>query len=354
MKKKKNRALRFAGAVRRNSGCAALLVQAAFTTILVLGLLASAIGAIYLQNRQEIINFHYALSVAKFAWQMDRFYDSLPDVPLTVINPDGTEDFLWPEWGVMVNNEDLFLVVQGMLPYFPYELGIGPIIPRMVAFQPFATGDEHFHIGGQASCTYRMFIVNYAYINKFSPRFQRDSLLPTIVHELGHVQGICSQGGPGAGRMEGFNQVATWEVLASACRHGNTFACKPLAGELRNAAMDYVRAYAWHTGHDDIYRDFALGMVYNSANERSRITNAWEYWDEEDNQKLLRYVIINYGQQPWIFMTEALSNEAYDYKTRQTPFYPTEDGTIKCDDLRWFKTHLSDVRAMAIAKAAKE
>jgi len=324
------------------------LVTAAIVIGLALGIVTTAAGW-YSQNQAAIANTVFALRAAHFAWGMDRLYDSLPEQPIQMGEAVETTEYLSTWWGMKTNDPMFGPLITTVLPYFSYEgIACQSRVPRMVVWVPFAQGAEHFHIGGRASCSDAVFLINYEYLNTLSPRFQRDSFLQIFVHEMGHVQGVCCSGymacSPGA--METDNQIATLEVLAAMCNRGHSYACKPLIGELRNEAMDYVRGSCYGNGTMPLYDWFAQNIIYNKADERSRVAKSQRYWSStEARTHELRYIITAYGMRPFWKMSQTLARE--DLTTDWSPYYPNRSGTIVLDDLHYLLTHLGQMKKIA-------
>jgi len=332
------------------------LGMVATVLLLVLAIIVGlTLGAyVFYQHNQEAVTYSVAaVRAGYFAWRMDRLYDRLPDVPIELSREGAPSDRVFLYWGQSTNSQILTEVSMEVLPYFDYE-GIveRPIIPRQIYFIPFAKGADAFHIGGRASCQYAAYILNWNYANRFSPRFQRDSLLPNLVHELGHVQGMCSDrelGGEMVGYMESSNQVATWEVLCSMSLHGNRYAIKPTIGELRNAAMDYLRGCTYGNGTEGLYKWFALNVIYSSQEERLRILNSWQYWEgTEHNRRLLHYIVVAYGMKPYSMAMTALADP--DLMSEQSMFFPNRQRKIKVDDLDLFLRSLGEIEKIARGK----
>lgn len=240
------------------------------------------------------------LDAARWAYVLDRIYDDLPDKPLRVggrelpITGDAVQ-----LWGIYTNSKDLELVVEAVLPYFWYEFRFAPIRPAAVGFVPWDRLAA-FHVLGRASCIQAVTLYNYEFVNPYSPRYQSNDLLPTIVHELGHVQGICgvfwmSQSDTAA--MESANEVATWEVLAAMSLRGNDYAVKPTVGALRDGAMSYLRAVAREDGWEWLYDLYADHVIFTSPVERARRDKSKRFWASYD-PATLDYIIRAYGRGP--------------------------------------------------------
>jgi len=275
---------------------------------------------------------------------MDRLYDRLPDQPMEIVDGGMIIDKPMIQWGVVTNSRQLEQIVEVVVPYFTYEFGMKSVYPRVAAFIPFE-GMAAFHVLGRASCVDSVWIANYGYVNPYAHLYRRDNLLPTIVHEQGHVNGIC---GGNSAIMEGANQIATWEILAAMSNHGNKYAIKPLVGELRDAALDYTRATIHQAGADPLYQAFVLSAIYTTPEERSRVNKSWRFW--ADNQETLDYIIEAYGMKPWVYLQFALADP--DHRTAKDFYsYPCPAGTIRVDDLAWFLSHLDEVEQIAKQKA---
>jgi len=327
------------------------LLVAAIGVIAFIGYKASMIAVQRFHTYEPAINQTvYALRAAHFAYGMDRLYDSLPEQPIQMGEAVETTEYLSTWWGMKTNDPMFGPLITTVLPYFSYEgIACQSRVPRMVVWVPFAQGSEHFHIGGRASCTQAMFLINYEYLNTLSPRFQRDSFLQIFVHEMGHVQGVCCddpRSGCSPGAMETDNQVATLEILAAMCNRGHSYACKPLIGELRNEAMDYVRGSCYGNGTMPLYDWFAQNIIYNKADERSRVAKSLRYWSgTEARANELRYIITAYGMRPFWKMSQTLASD--DLTTDQSPYYPNKSGTIKLDDLHYLLNHIPQMLKIA-------
>lgn len=315
-----------------------MLIGCIVLTVLVGGLVAV---------RMRIPDAIYALRVAKFAWEMDRLYDRLPDQPMDITDGDMVIDRVYVQWGVVTNSRRLEQVIESVAPYYHREAAINPVRPRMGAFIPFA-GSTSFELLGAASCAEDVFILNYQYINPFAHLFRRDDLLAVITHEIGHVQGVCYATGVNPSDVEAATQILTWEILAAMSADGNKYAIKPFVGELRDAALSWVRAVLRQQGHDDWYRWFVLRFIYTTAEEQSRAQRGWRYWDRIGDR--LDDIIISYGMRPWYYMHNALG--AQDLRTDRSWFkYPNASGTIRLDDLAWVLSHLHKIEQIAEEKS---
>lgn len=300
-------------------------------------------GAYFLWEARVWGSTLYALD---FATRMDRLYDALPDKPIPIRDGGYITEEVFPQWEVLTNSRDLELVAEDVLPYFGYEFGWYTIRPYGIAFVPFQ-GPAAFHVLGRASCEYSIAIFNFRYANPLSTLYQHDSLLPTIVHELGHVQGVCTWLPWQVAEMEAANQVATWEVLAAMANHGNAYAVKPLAAELRDAALSYARSVMRERKVEGLYDWYVRTFLLTTLEEQSKRDKARRFWEQDP--ETLDYILKAYGRKPWEMLTAGLAHPRHEvasihYPNWQLLLAPRWEGnyevTIRVDDLDYFLRHL--------------
>lgn len=151
--------------------------------------------------------------------------------------------------------EEARTLAQEIIPYFLYE-GIRAnekivdygsfrmtapqheVIPESIEAEYFG-GERVFHVLGKAWCVDEKeakIWLNSRYYNPYSSLFNRQAQITTLVHELGHVQGICKMNP----LTEPATEVATTEVLAAMTRHGNKYAPLPFLRQVQAMAFDYL------------------------------------------------------------------------------------------------------------------
>lgn len=312
----------------------------ALLPLLVVSLLAGVV--VHRQNINDtFFNIRTLIGAATFAYKMDKAYDRLPSIPLKPNNgnyPIVSEDYggLFSCWGMMTNSETLCKFTLEALPYFYYE-GLhgedGAVIPSLMALVP-GLGVTHFHVGGRASCVGAMMTLNYRYMNYTSPWNDADSLLAILIHELGHIQGVCGQP---ADLMEASNQVLTVEVLAGMANHNNHYAVKPLVKELRDFGLDYIHVQTYGTHWEGVYQALTNKYIFTTFGEQSRRAKSGRYWAEYPDE--LKYILTAYGAMPYRLIGA----------TRQRPDQRTDElqlvywgQTLVLDDLVYFLEHLDE------------
>jgi len=278
-------------------------------------------------------------TAAEMAATMDKAYDKLPLIPLI---PDGevkdlnTEDYggSFQCWGIKTNSELLCKFTLEVLPYYYYEGLHGEndaVWPASIAFIP-GDGQYHFHILGRASCAGHYAILNYRSQNYASPWNDATSILATLVHELGHVQGVC---GEPVGYMEASNQVLTFEILAAMANHGNHYAVRPLVKELRDSSLSYVEAELIDTPLYPVFKLWKHLTINTTFEERARVAKSRRYWANKQDE--LEYIIRSYGAVPYTLYASTVSSPPYITPKLQLIEWGQ---TLVLDDLAYFINNL--------------
>lgn len=268
------------------------------------------------------------------AYKWDRAAERIPnrklwDIPSEDFTGDRADQVIH---GIKTNSRALVQWTIEIVPYFVREGVVGKArYPSMAAYKTGLTDRYHFHIAGQAMCVFHGgYWLNYRYHNPVSPWADRNEFA-TLVHELGHVQGIC---GPPTDIMETSNQVVCVEVLASMANDGNAYATKALLEELTDFAMGYLWVQAQEAGVPWLYEWFADLVIYNSFEERARRWRSRAYWEDRDED--LHYVITAYSERPYRWAMAAI-----DTRSKETVKLRLETWhAIILDDLDYFLKHV--------------
>lgn len=313
-------------------------------TLLILAIVAAVAGGItyWPQFSGRANKAGLVLQAAYRAWKWDRAYDSIP--PEKIFDEDTeiySESSPMMIWGIQTNSYALVKWVIEILPYFTRE-GIADevTVPDAAIYMPDTSDRYHFNIAGLARCG-GYFLLNWRYHNDVSPWYDRTELA-TIVHELGHVQGVCVYSlfatQEQTSLMEASNQVATVEVLAAMANDGNEYATRALLDELRGWAMSYVRVEAYENEVGWLYEFYANRLIYNSPEERSRHARSLRFWADKNDD--LMYIIRSYSVRP--YQWAMLGVEAPNNKTMRLFGEGGQlDGRqIVMDDLKYFMSHV--------------
>jgi hypothetical protein len=228
-----------------------------------------------------------------------------------------------------------------VLPYFAYERLVNyPVMPDSIAFTPYLDGMMHNHILGRAQCTDlpgldlpKTIEMNLRTANPRSAWYGKsDYFLPTLIHELIHIQGVCGDGE----LSETSTQVVTLEVLASLVNHGNRAVLYPLLLELRDMALAWMNYEAFQA-HDDWikepaesrdspdpieeYAEFRATIV-DDAFGNSRWEKARRFWGQDaSHQSHYRYILKAYN---WGVFEKLLVG----FKTGEAPELYVPDYTL--------------------------
>lgn len=274
---------------------------------------------------------------------------------------DGVLDQLPAEEPMSVTQDDITLWALETLPMFGYEGLLNyPVVPSAIELVPTLSPMEHNHILGRALCTYpgapiaapNNIEMNFRTANPHSAWFgEGDRFLPTLIHEMIHIQGVCGSGEA----SETATQLVTLEVLAALVNGGNEEALRPLLQELRDIALASLQLEAWQGTDEDFqeYREFR-DTVLTSAVERARFEKSIRFWSQSFSHKAqLTYILRAYNDSVWRHLNTAFADEdSYtgdlyipefgDTASRRTLTY---DGRrpFKMDDLVYFIENAEDL-----------
>jgi len=206
---------------------------------------------------------------------------------------DATEvlDAVPEQYRVMkATNENLVEWELEILPYYDYEGLVNVVkVPDIVEHQPELAGMQHFHILGWAACSAFLDKYHQPHTVHFNNRMfnpvsawngDSERYLPTVIHELIHIQGVCDHGWVD----ENADQDVTMEVGAALVNGGNRAAFYPMIAEYRDIAMAYVfyeALLAQASGDEDALPDFFewRRSIITDPFERQRLEKSWRHWN---------------------------------------------------------------------------
>lgn len=212
----------------------------------------------------------------------------------------------------------------------------------------FYGGDRSFHLLGTAQCytpnggfSDAAFNVNIRYFNPASPLYNRpDSLNKVLVHELVHMQGVCTNddyGGLNAD-VETATQIATLEILAAMTSHSNVYGLLPFIREIQGYAADVVYLWALENDNMDFYKENVLQHTMSSSFKMAGFEKSLAHWQESFSQEFrLIEILKRYGVKPYEYILEALNHPRLE--TRKMP-YPNNQKTIVLDDTAYVLDNL--------------
>lgn len=259
---------------------------------------------------------------------------------------------------------ELQLLIMEVAPYFQYE-GItnNVYLPETAAFEPQLDGRAHNHIGGYVICRanpkQRPLRLNFRIVNPLSAKYGVSWYYSTVVHELGHVQGICNSQGTMLGREEAETEteLAMLEVMAAMVNHGNVDFVPALLSELSNMAWGTAAALVWEQdGSLDRYLE--LRLEGEDALVEARIRKALRYW--AGDMATLSYIFDAYSKGPWDRVLTAMNGEEIVVEKFPIAKYGVCSGYGQCDpdaDFYWemddLKYFLENIDAIVLAAASK-
>lgn len=209
-------------------------------------------------------------------------------------------------------------------------------------------GQDNFHLMGTAAChdlENPVMNISLRYFNPASPLFNKAaSQIAVTVHELMHMQGICtdvSKGGEDVADIETATQIATLEVLAAMTRHGNEYGLLPFLREIQDYAEDFLLLDAVKNGTLDAYKQNIVAVTANNIYREASFAKSMDHWFESPSLTFrLKEILTHYGVQPYEYIIEALNDE--DYETRKLPF-PNKRGKIQLNDIAWVLDRLTEL-----------
>lgn len=308
----------------------------AFVWLLIAG--AIALGAIGSIGSPSVASAGPS-QAEKLAVRLDKILDSIPERRF-----DG--------------EASVYLWALEILPYFEYEgLTSSVKLPDSIDFQPQLNGRMHNHILGQAGCVRNgggPVTINARVANPVSARYGDTWFLPTLVHELIHVQGggFCFGSSE---RLESTTQIATFEVLAAMANHGNKDAAYALMDELRDTALAAVHYEALRDG--DVERYYELHRkIHPSPLEQARTEKFRRFWNENaQTRSRFKFILNTYsaiplravfsgletGEIPNLYMGEWVDVGTFSHDTEPPDKYAAR--VLKVDDLVYFLEHAEEI-----------
>lgn len=239
------------------------------------------------------------------------------------------------------NTDDVFRLAVEIIPYFIYEgIRVKPFVAEVIPDikMGYFGGESMFHVMGRAACwdeTASALWLNLRFFNQYSPFYGKSRQISTLVHELGHSEGICFGD---VVEMETATQLATLEVLAAMVRHGNKYALLPFIREAERFADDYVMFDYLREGDLGGYRKDVVSKRANHEYAMASFEKSMEYWIKHWFDLLV--ILQRYGVQPHILLTESMNNDGY--WTRELP-YPNPLRKIAMDDTAYVLGHLEQL-----------
>lgn len=277
-----------------------------------------------------------------------------------VLYLDELIDRLPAEEPMSVSDADIVLWELEILPYFGYEGLVNfPVVPSAVTLTPYLDPMQHNHILGRAYCQAPSSTVeaenriemNARTANPHSAWFGAgDRFLPTLVHELIHIQGVCGSGA----HSETATQVATYEVLAAMVNHGNMAALRPLLEELRDIALAAMQLDALEAG-DEAFAEFTdfQSEVMGSAEADARFQKSMRFWSQSvSHRSQLRYILRAYNAEVFDHIVHAFGNNGRTAELYLPQYLEAEsridldyDGTrtFEIDDLIYFINNAEEI-----------
>lgn len=280
--------------------------------------------------------------------------DALPQTyPITLANSDQYT----AQWEVEI------------LPWYAYEGIADPVIPPVSIqyfFGMFGPADYIngyvFHILGLSQCEVAgvaqnpfdgnpspvagPIFLNGRYINPASPWYQELSWLPTLVHELGHSQGICEGPSP---YVESSTQLAMLEVMSAMVNSGNDKVIPGLLYEWNSIIEGALYYEALRDGTLDQY-DALLGAVsHYSAKVAARHAASRRFWNATpERQAELKGILYKYEWVVYIkakyglkqgYLTGTLPGNSTPRLTSAKTMVPSGNNLV-LDDFAYFLAHL--------------
>lgn len=251
--------------------------------------LAGAIGIRELASPQEVdpfsgeLTFDRALALAD---HFDHLNDQIPDSLR----------------GGITNLTQMNNWIKEIVPFFGYEnitdpeadtgeLG-GSVYPEYT-FEYYEDPQGHNHILGTTNIFNHDIALNARMSNPESPWFGREDSVMTLIHELGHAQGITTDGE----RIdtEASTQLVTLEVASAMVNRGNTKLLAGLTDELRWMSLSAASYIALTEGKREGFLQ-ARDRLFPSALDQADMDKRDRYW-EQDPEKL-KQILYSYNFVP--------------------------------------------------------
>lgn len=261
---------------------------------------------------EKALTFEGALAIAE---QLDRIADRLEMPP------------------VPNSREELVVLAIEIIPFYYYdrivegEKKLPPIIWHLM------DGDNNFHVLGRCYPGERPSVqINIRFANPWSSWYGKDALFSTLVHELGHAQGIYKYNDADT---EPATQLATLEVLAAMSRDNNVRALKSFVRELQGYAADFAFSRALQDDRLDEFR-VHLDRTGSGIYTRAKFERSMDHWASD--MERLEYILEHYGEVPFRLLVEALNDPAY--RSAELLPLPNKDHRLTVNDSAWVLEHL--------------
>lgn len=226
---------------------------------------------------------------------------------------------------------DMMALVAEITPFYYYE-GITDST-RLPPSKWLQYEDEaHFHVAGRYYGFNGLVTVNARHVNPYSPKWYKRSYLATLVHEIGHAEGILT-----GSNMEATNQLATLEVLAAMVRDQNVYALPAFIEALQDYAESYAYSLAIQNGRLGDYMKYVEtrpGGVWSLATFERSLDHWRQNWAE------LERILVNYGQVPFLFVIGALG-DADGHTLCSLDALPNDTDCLALNDTAWVLKNLS-------------
>lgn len=243
-------------------------------------------------DQDKSLSFKEAAGLALF---FDKVYDMMP-----------TEEIK-----TSINFQEMVSWTIEVLPQFEYEGAVDrAMVPYDLGFQTFIDAMSHNHTAGRSNCD--EFVTNYRFTNPNSSWYQDPYWIPTVIHELVHIQQqpkICSTAD--RENVENTAQIVTLEVMSGLINaHGKknkeikkqlTFA---LIDELRGLAMGSAWGIALRENRPNEYEKLRDRLSDKDPEIKARFERSKRQW--EDKQVQLRWIMETYNERPLTQIVNAI------------------------------------------------
>ncbi len=232
---------------------------------------------------------------------------------------------------------DLFALSAEIVPYFYYDGIVEGKEKFPFLAHTFLAGQRNFHVAGSYSLLNGSIVINWRFINPYSAWYRRPNAYATLVHELGHAQGINLVVQDDQGRFkihddtEPANQLATLEVLAALSRSNTAWAYPAFLRELQGFADDFAFSCALRENRMDEYRAYIGRIGNNGVFSEAAFERAMDYW--KDDMDTLKYILRAYGERPYVLLVGALGQKTL--LTQQLDPVPNWWHRIWMNDTGW-------------------
>lgn len=215
-------------------------------------------------------------------------------------------------------------------PYFYYE-GVTGNARIPLASWALYDNEDHFHVAGRYYSLAGVVTLNARHANPWATRWYNRPYLQTLVHEIGHAEGILG-GRPG---MEATNQLATLEVLAAMARDRNVWALPAFIETLREYAEDYAWSLALKQDRLADYYHYIYQKTDNEF-EVASFQRSMDHWAPRMGE--LKRILADYGELPFLLVLDALGAE--DLTRCELDSLPNLTDCLVLNDTAWILRHL--------------